>query len=185
MLHAAGDPSEHTYVFLGDYVDRGPQGIEGLCLLLCLKIKYPHRVFMLRGNHEDYNTSMVYGFYDECGQKYNNDNENIIFQNFVHVFNCMPFAAIIGGKILCMHGGISPDLTSLNDINSIKRPTMVPLHGLATDIVWSDPGGTNPGWAQSNRGISFTYDDATIENFCRRCNIDLIVRGHQITSESC
>ena len=97
----------------------------------------------------------------------------------------MPFAALIGSKILCMHGGISPDLVNLNDINSVKRPTMVPLHGLATDMVWSDPGGTHPGWSQNNRGISYSYDDETIEKFCNVNNIDLIVRGHQITNEVC
>uniref|UniRef100_A0A7E4WAV6 Serine/threonine-protein phosphatase n=1 Tax=Panagrellus redivivus TaxID=6233 RepID=A0A7E4WAV6_PANRE len=183
-MHTIGEPGEMTYVFLGDYVDRGPQSIEAVCLLLALKIRHPHRVFLLRGNHEDYNTTLIYGFYDECQRKYQDDTEQLVFQNFIHVFNCMPFSALIGEKILCMHGGLSPDLEKLDDINTtIKRPTMVPLHGLATDLVWSDPGACNVGWSQSTRGISFSYDDSVIEQFCLRHKLDFIVRGHQITPE--
>ena len=64
LFEYGGLPSESTYLFLGDYVDRGRQGIETICLLYALKIKYPCKVFMLRGNHESASITRIYGFYE-------------------------------------------------------------------------------------------------------------------------
>ena len=89
---------------MGDYVDRGHQSIETICLLLALKIKYPENVFLLRGNHECENISKIYGFYDECRKRYNIS----LWRRFIALFNVMPASALIEDKILCMHGGLSP-----------------------------------------------------------------------------
>lgn len=98
------------------------------------------------------------------------------------MFNYIPFAAQVCDRILAMHGGISPDLHRVSDIMSITRPTMIPLNGIETDLVWSDPGSPKPGWSQSSRGISFMFDDSTIDHFCQKNGFDYIVRGHQISN---
>jgi serine/threonine-protein phosphatase PP1 catalytic subunit len=105
----AGPPPETNYLFLGDYVDRGKQSIETVCLLLAYKIKYPEGVFMLRGNHECQNISRVYGFFDECKRRYSVK----LWKEFMTLFDNLPIAALVEDKILCMHGGLSPDLKQL------------------------------------------------------------------------
>ncbi|GMR59800.1 hypothetical protein PMAYCL1PPCAC_29995, partial [Pristionchus mayeri] len=179
MLSKCGDPICQSYLFLGDYVDRGVQGVECFMLLLALKCRFPLKVYMLRGNHEDANTATTYGFYDECKEKFNPIGETM-WSHFVNVFNWMPCAALVAEKMFCMHGGLSPHISSLEDIESIKRPTIVPPYGLMCDLVWSDPDNKYPGWALSTRGISYTFDDDLIKKFCKAFDIDLIVRAHQI-----
>ncbi|CAB3397243.1 unnamed protein product [Caenorhabditis bovis] len=178
-----GHPSTTSYLFLGDYVDRGMQGLETATLLMAFQSLYPEKVFMVRGNHEDYNTTLTYGFYDECLMKYGKKGE-LVWLNLINVFNHIPFAATVVNKILCLHGGISPHMKTIDDIDTISRPTFIPAFGLACDLVWSDPEiSPNCGYALSARGISFSFDDTTIEHFCLRNNIDVIIRAHQITSE--
>jgi len=101
---------EANYLFLGDYVDRGKFSIETICLLLALKIKYPENFFLLRGNHECSTINKLYGFYDECKRRYNIK----LWKLFGDCFNCLPILAVIDDKIICMHGGLSPDLTNLD-----------------------------------------------------------------------
>ena len=149
LLHIfdlVGYPSEQNFLFLGDYVDRGKQSIEVITLLLCYKIKYPNGMFLLRGNHESCPQNRIYGFYDECKRRYSVK----LWKNYSSCFNCLPIAAIIGDKILCMHGGLSPDLHQLNDINLISRPTEVHEEGIMSDLLWSDPG-HHDGWEENAR----------------------------------
>ncbi|CAI2353417.1 unnamed protein product [Caenorhabditis sp. 36 PRJEB53466] len=178
-----GPPGVSHYVFLGDYVDRGRQGLETVLLLMAFHCLHPGHLFLCRGNHEDYNTTLTYGFYDECRMKYGKKGA-LAWLHIVNAFNHLPFAAVLFDKVLCMHGGISPHIQTLEDIESIQRPTFIPSYGLACDLVWSDPEHTtNAGWSLSARGISFSFDDTTIEKFCQENGIDLIVRAHQISSD--
>ena len=112
---------EANYLFLGDYVDRGKQSLETICLLLAYKIKYPENFFILRGNHECASINRIYGFYDECKRRYNIK----LWKTFTDCFNCLPIAAIIDEKIFTMHGGLSPDLNSMEQIRRVMRPTDV------------------------------------------------------------
>ena len=105
-------PPESNYLFLGDYVDRGKFSLEVICLLMAYKIKYPRNFFLLRGNHECSSINRIYGFYDECTVFSNLGKRryNIkLWKLFIDVFNCLPVAALIDDRILCMHGGLSPN----------------------------------------------------------------------------
>ncbi|POS76336.1 serine/threonine-protein phosphatase PP1, partial [Diaporthe helianthi] len=119
LFEYGGFPPEANYLFLGDYVDRGKQSLETICLLLAYKIKYPENFFILRGNHECASINRIYGFYDECKRRYNIK----LWKTFTDCFNCLPIAAIIDEKIFTMHGGLSPDLNSMEQIRRVMRPT--------------------------------------------------------------
>ena len=119
IFEVCGFPPNKRYLFLGDYVDRADQSIETICLLLCYKIKFPTDFYLLRGNHEDSSINRIYGFYDECKRRYTPR----LWKTFAGVFNCMPVAALVEQQILCMHGGISPELYDLQQINKIERPS--------------------------------------------------------------
>jgi serine/threonine-protein phosphatase PP1 catalytic subunit len=124
LFEYGGFPPEANYLFLGDYVDRGKQSLETICLLLAYKIKYPENFFILRGNHECASINRIYGFYDECKRRYNIK----LWKTFTDCFNCLPIAAIIDEKIFTMHGGLSPDLNSMEQIRRVMRPTDVCRH---------------------------------------------------------
>jgi len=179
LFEYGGFPPEANYLFLGDYVDRGPNGLETICLLLAYKIKYPENFFMLRGNHECGSINRIYGFYDECRERYNLK----IWKAFNDCFNCLPLGAIIEDKILCIHGGLSPDLRSLEQIRRIVRPTDIPDTGLLCDLVWADPDADVQGWGENDRGVSFTFGSDVVENFLKRHEFDLIVRAHQVVED--
>ncbi|KAF2541884.1 hypothetical protein F2Q68_00033172 [Brassica cretica] len=164
------------YLFLGDYVDRGKQSLETICLLLAYKIRYPSKIFLLRGNHEDAKINRIYGFYDECKRRFNVR----LWKIFTDCFNCLPVAALIDDKILCMHGGLSPDLENLEQIREIQRPTEIPDNGLLCDLLWSDPDQKSEGWSDSDRGISCTFGADVVAEFLDKNDLDLICRGHQI-----
>ena len=125
LFEHCGFPPDANYLFLGDYVDRGKNGLECICMLLAYKIKYPENFFLLRGNHECASINRIYGFYDECKRRYNIK----MWKKFQDVFNMLPFAAVIDEKIFCIHAGLSPDLNSPDQIKRIMRPTDVPDSG--------------------------------------------------------
>uniref|UniRef100_A0A8C6S4X2 Serine/threonine-protein phosphatase n=1 Tax=Neogobius melanostomus TaxID=47308 RepID=A0A8C6S4X2_9GOBI len=145
LFEYGGFPPEANYLFLGDYVDRGKQSLETICLLLAYKIKYPENFFLLRGNHECASINRIYGFYDECKRRFNIK----LWKTFTDCFNCLPIAAIIDEKIFCCHGGLSPDLQSMEQIRRIMRPTDVPDTGLLCDLLWSDPDKDVQGWGRT------------------------------------
>ncbi|CAN6995308.1 unnamed protein product [Brassica rapa subsp. trilocularis] len=142
LFEYGGFPPNANYLFLGDYVDRGKQSLETICLLLAYKIKYPGNFFLLRGNHECASINPIYGFYDECKRRFNVR----VWKVFTDCFNCLPVAALIDDKILCMHGGLSPELNHLDEVRSLPRPTMIPDTGLLCHLLWSDPGKDVKGW---------------------------------------
>ena len=135
LFEYGGFPPEANYLFLGDYVDRGKQSLETICLLLCYKIQYPQNFFLLRGNHESAGINRIYGFYDECKRRYSIK----LWKVFSDIFNCLPISALVDEKILCMHGGLSPEMESLQQIADLVRPCDVPDVGLMCDLLWSDP----------------------------------------------
>jgi len=179
LFEYGGYPPNANYLFLGDYVDRGKQSLETICLLLAYKIKYPENFFLLRGNHEASSICRIYGFYDECRRRYNAK----LWKTFTDVFNCMPVAAVIDDKIFCCHGGLSPELDSLDKIREIVRPTEIPDEGLLCDLLWSDPEKSVRGYAESDRGVSFIFGTDVLRKFLERFDLDLVCRAHQVVED--
>ncbi|XP_058075231.1 serine/threonine-protein phosphatase PP1-like isoform X3 [Magnolia sinica] len=175
LFEYGGFPPDANYLFLGDYVDRGKQSIETICLLLAYKIKYPSNFFLLRGNHECASINRIYGFYDECKRRFSVR----LWKVFTDCFNCLPVSAIIDDKILCMHGGISPELDSLDHIRAIERPVDVPDQGLLCDLLWADPDRDIKGWGENDRGVSYTFGTDKVEEFLKKHDLDLVCRAHQ------
>lgn len=176
LFEYGGYPPKANYLFLGDYVDRGKQSIETICLLLAYKIKYKENFFLLRGNHECASINRIYGFYDECKRRFNVR----IWKTFTDCFNCLPVAALIDEKILCMHGGLSPDLKNLDQIRNIARPVDVPDQGLLCDLLWADPDKEIEGWGENDRGVSYTFGSDKVTEFLQKHDLDLICRAHQV-----
>jgi serine/threonine-protein phosphatase PP1 catalytic subunit len=179
LLECGGLPPHTSYLFLGDYVDRGRQSLETMCLLLAFKVKYPGHMHLLRGNHESSHINRIYGFYDECKRRFNVK----VWMTFSDCFNCMPVAAVVGGKILCMHGGISPELSSLELINRIQRPTEIPDHGLLCDLLWADPSKETEEWGENQRGVSYVFSSDVVTAFLQTHDLDLICRAHQVVED--
>ncbi|KAJ6823171.1 serine/threonine-protein phosphatase PP1 [Iris pallida] len=179
MFEYGGLPPQANYLFLGDYVDRGKQSIETICLLLAYKIKYPENFFLLRGNHECASINRIYGFYDECKRRFNVR----LWKVFTDCFNCLPVAAVVDEKILCMHGGLSPSLKNLDQIRNIARPVDVPDQGLICDLLWSDPDKDIEGWGENDRGVSYTFGPDVVSEFLQKHDLDLICRAHQVVED--
>ncbi len=179
LFEYGGFPPEANYLFLGDYVDRGKQSLETICLLLAYKIKYPENFFLLRGNHECASINRIYGFYDECKRRYNIK----LWKTFTDCFNCLPVASIIDEKIFCMHGGLSPELSNMEQIRRIMRPTDVPDTGLLCDLLWSDPEKDMSGWEENDRGVSFVFGGDVVSTFLKKHDLDLICRAHQVVED--
>ncbi|KAL9248000.1 hypothetical protein vseg_021367 [Gypsophila vaccaria] len=179
LFEYGGLPPQANYLFLGDYVDRGKQSLETICLLLAYKIKYPENFFLLRGNHECASINRIYGFYDECKRRFNIK----LWKVFTECFNCLPVAALIDGKILCMHGGLSPDLQNLDQIRNLRRPTDVPDSGLLCDLLWSDPSKDVQGWGMNDRGVSYTFGADKVTEFLQKNDLDLVCRAHQVVED--
>lgn len=179
LFEMCGFPPNANYLFLGDYVDRGKQSLETILLLFCYKLKFPENFFLLRGNHECANVTRVYGFYDECKRRCNIK----VWKTFVDTFNCLPIAAIVAGKIFCVHGGLSPSLTHMDDIRQIARPTDVPDYGLLNDLLWSDPADMESDWEASERGVSYCFGKKVIMEFLQRHDFDLVCRAHMVVED--
>ena len=182
-----GSPRHTKYLFLGDYVDRGPQSLEIMTILLIYKILYPKNVYLLRGNHEAKDICYRDGFKKEIVYRF---RRSLAILNFIDIFNHLPIAAIIENKIFCVHGGIARQLfhnenRSIREIiSSIPRPIDIVPNTLPFDLLWSDPihkrDATPIGWIRNSRGRevrSFGHD--VINNFLNKFNLQLIFRGHE------
>ena len=108
---------------IGDFVDRGYNSVETISLLFCYKLKYPDRITLLRGNHECRNITLTYGFYDEISKKYGNCS---VWKMFNEAFDYLPIAAIVEGKVFCVHGGLSPEFKTVDQIRKLDRRMEIP-----------------------------------------------------------
>lgn len=179
LFRTGGSPGETNYVFMGDFVDRGHYSLETLTQLLILKAKYPDKITLLRGNHESRQITQVYGFYDECMTKYGNANA---WKYCCKVFDYLTIAAIIDDSILCVHGGLSPEIKCIDQIRTIERNQEIPNKGAFCDLVWSDPEDIDA-WALSPRGAGWLFGHKVTNQFVELNNLKLICRAHQLVQE--
>ncbi|KLT41337.1 Metallo-dependent phosphatase [Cutaneotrichosporon oleaginosum] len=179
LFKIGGQCPETNYIFMGDFVDRGFYSVETFLLLLLLKVRYPDRITLIRGNHESRQITQVYGFYDECQRKYGSSN---VWRYCTDVFDFLSLAAVVDGRILCVHGGLSPQLLRLDQIRGIDRKQEVPHEGVFCDLLWSDPDEIQ-GWGMSPRGAGFLFGSDVVDTFCHTNDIELIARAHQLVME--
>ncbi|ETK95884.1 hypothetical protein F441_01304 [Phytophthora nicotianae CJ01A1] len=181
-------------VFMGDYVDRGAFSCEVMLYLLLLKIRFSDKVVLLRGNHECESISSFYGFRNECRVKYGIS----AYYHFLSCFQSMPVAATLStsrGKVFCVHGGLSPELKTIEDIQMMDRRREIPTTGLLCDLLWSDPKtphsrematdvDTQPVWESNQaRGCSYYFNAAAVFEFLTNNKLLSMLRAHEYEDE--
>ncbi|GKZ20068.1 hypothetical protein AbraIFM66951_008211 [Aspergillus brasiliensis] len=270
LFRVGGDVPDTNYLFMGDFVDRGFYSLESFLLLLCLKVRYPDRITLIRGNHESRQITTVYGFYDECIRKYGSAN---VWRYCCEVFDYLALGALVlgasseleptgpgmdttqstmpiddeleteilnsrgevtmstyrprqqsssdpssispprdisatsnqapfrsgaagtsasgdsggsygsrTGAVLCVHGGLSPAIDTVDKIRLIDRKQEVPHEGAMCDLLWSDPDEID-GWGLSPRGAGFLFGGDIVKRFNYRNDLSLIARAHQLVME--
>eukprot|EP01024_Parvocaulis_polyphysoides_P009091 TRINITY_DN12780_c0_g1_i3.p1 TRINITY_DN12780_c0_g1~~TRINITY_DN12780_c0_g1_i3.p1 ORF type:complete len:307 (+),score=33.54 TRINITY_DN12780_c0_g1_i3:183-1103(+) len=179
LFETGGDVPAQNYIFMGDFVDRGYNSLEVFTLLLLLKAHYPANMTLLRGNHESRQITQVYGFYDECQRKYGNANA---WKYCTEVFDYLTISAIIDERVLCVHGGLSPDIRTLDQIRTVDRVCEIPHEGPFCDLMWSDPEDIET-WAVSPRGAGWLFGSKVTAEFNEINGLDLICRAHQLVQE--
>ncbi|BDD56609.1 hypothetical protein MPDQ_000047 [Monascus purpureus] len=276
LFRVGGDVPDTNYLFMGDFVDRGFYSLETFLLLLCLKVRYPDRITLIRGNHESRQITTVYGFYDECIRKYGSAN---VWRYCCEVFDYLALGALVlgasseleptgsglnnaaqatlppddgvletevlnskgevtmssyrrrqrslsdastdsrnispprdisatrgqaptrsgmpgtgatsdatgsigsrTGAILCVHGGLSPVIDTVDRIRLIDRKQEVPHEGAMCDLLWSDPDDIE-GWGLSPRGAGFLFGGDIVKRFNYMNDLSLVARAHQLVME--
>eukprot|EP00903_Cladosiphon_okamuranus_P019652 g18069.t1 len=202
MLENCGAPRDgSSYLFLGDYVDRGEFSCEVLLYLLALKVAHPQKVHLIRGNHECRSLTTHFGFKDECKSKYGLP----VYYRFLRCFELMPLCAVIAndhGRYFCTHGGISPGLESLDQIAALDRRAEPEMEGLLCDLLWADPS-DDPGVTnieslsdqeldsllsstfQFNRlrGCSVAFGYLAVRRFLDNNDLMCVIRAHAVQED--
>jgi len=164
---------------MGDFVDRGFYSVETFLLLLALKVRYPSRITLIRGNHESRQITQVYGFYDECLRKYGSVN---VWRYCTEIFDYLSLSAVVADRLFCVHGGLSPSISTLDQIRLIERKQEVPHEGSMCDLLWSDPEDID-GWSLSPRGAGYIFGGDVVNIFNHTNGLELVCRAHQLVME--
>ncbi|KAI5147958.1 serine/threonine-protein phosphatase 4 catalytic subunit [Enteropsectra breve] len=180
LLQIKGPPGDgiYSYIFLGDFVDRGESSLSTILLLLAYKVCYPSNVVLLRGNHEHHMINSVYGFYDEVIAKYG-DQE--IWEKVNEVFSYFSIGCVIDNVYFAVHGGISPR-TAISRLQRIQRFEALGKDSIFFDIMWSDPY-YQDGAAPNPRGKGFLFGEDILKQFLIKNNVQILIRSHQLAIE--
>lgn len=176
ILNYTALPPHSNLLFLGDYVDRGEYSIDVIILLFALMISHPENVHLIRGNHEFEEMNFTYGFFNEVDARYKSRD---LYDRFNRTFQYMPLVAILNKKVFCVHGGVSPNLPSIQQINKIKRPLENYEGEFIADLVWSDPSKDVKTYEESKRGLGVQFGISTLKQFLEKFKFDRVLRAHQ------
>jgi diadenosine tetraphosphatase ApaH/serine/threonine PP2A family protein phosphatase len=176
LFRISGGIETNRYLFLGDYVDRGFFSVETFSYLASLKLRYPDRVFLLRGNHECREINRTYGFYDECLSRYGHPGP---WKLFNEIFDLLPMAAQVSDDIFCVHGGLTPSIRFVEQIPTFDRNCELAMHGPLCGLAWNDPGEVQD-WVDNQRGVGLMFGVSQTNKFCAENGVKLICRAHQL-----
>lgn len=174
-----GNIGSSKFLFMGDYVDRGYYSVETFAYLAALKVKYPSQFYLLRGNHECRSVNQTYGFYSESLTTYGHAG---IWTLCNDVFDLLPMAALIDGRVFSVHGGLSPKITLIESIALLKRQVELPNSGPLCDLCWSDPGESDS-WRENQRGAGWLFGAPQVREFCFNNGLQFITRSHQLAMD--
>lgn len=184
VLEAAEKEHAATFVFLGDYVDRGPNQVEVLTALMTMKVEHPDKVVLIRGNHEPPSDLIPYPFdFPYTLARLYGDKAEYLLRLAMELFDEMPYAAIADGRAALLHGGIpvartlSQERASVYDILGTDR--WPPDLQLLEEVLWNDPSDDVEWWAPSHRGAGKIWGAKVTEEFLKRTGFSLVVRGHE------
>lgn len=172
-----GLPSiEHSYLFNGDLVDRGPYSVEVLLLAFAMKVVFPDNFFIARGNHESESINRMHGFYEEVARKY---DDNRFFSIANSVLNALPLVHIINEHTFVVHGGLPSTGGSIriDDLRKIDRFRVPEGGSTMSQLLWSDPQDQD-GLSPSHRGEGILFGPDVTRDFLENNNLKRIIRSH-------
>jgi diadenosine tetraphosphatase ApaH/serine/threonine PP2A family protein phosphatase len=165
-----------VYVFLGDYVDRGPYQIENMVELMHAKVEEPSKIILLRGNHETPSMNFGYGFYDVVSRRFGRGAYGIFAEVFAH----LPIACIVNERMLLLHGGIPDNIARIEEIESIKRPEEEVTDPVAFQILWNDPTYYVDEFSPSPRGVGAkVFGRKALTRFLQTNSLEILIRAHE------
>ncbi len=185
LIDMIDEKNPEFVIFLGDIVDRGTNQLECLILVLALKIRYPNKYYLLKGNHETLEMNKAYGFFQEFKRRF---NDNKKFDEVLAVYNVLPFCALVNKSILCLHGGIPEDIAILRKLRGLKPGDFVSKSKTVSkslvQIMWNDPKSNLKGFSESFRGpgIKFFGEDV-FNDFMKEYNLKYLIRAHEVFPE--
>ncbi|MFX1366181.1 MAG: metallophosphoesterase family protein [Promethearchaeota archaeon] len=172
-------------IFLGDIVDRGPNQLDCLLIILILKILFPLKYYILRGNHETLEMNEYYGFFQDFILRFKNSNR---FNEVLSIYDVLPICALINGNILCLHGGIPQDTDIIKKLKGQKCKDLKLIFNSISQgiyqIMWNDPKSEIMGFSRSFRGPGiFFFGYEVFENFMEVNNLEYLIRAHECFPE--
>ncbi|CAJ0579513.1 unnamed protein product, partial [Mesorhabditis spiculigera] len=182
FFNVVGTPPKTKCLFLGDYVDRCSKSLEVIMLLLCFKLLHPGHIELLRGNHECAKLNRSYGFYEELRRK----RSVKMWKAFQGVFAELPLCGLVNGRILGMHGGISPHIANWASLTDLQKPRTAKEcdEGIALDLMWADPTQDTCGFLPNkSRSASYTFGEDVVKAFCAKLGLELVVRAHEMVMD--